>query len=230
MPWIDVETRLAKAFATRVSFPSGIISFPVNNLNIDEWLTSAAETDEELRELDIPRIRFLQNRWQIEEVVQFEWEADRSITRRSLWAMYIGSRAYMLFSGGFKYHLVAALDPRDATALYGVVLRRLLEDRVLIPVAPTHITIRRHDLVESIGQTLDAAAQPLQLPAVNHYMASLLVGWIGHWIDMPVFGYWHEEAGEPGNQFHERGAYAIHPNVWRQTAGEAKAKEKRNAP
>jgi hypothetical protein len=229
MPWTNVEERLGRVFSIRISFPSGVLALPSERLNIDEWLTTAAETDEELRELDIPRIRFLQNRWEIDEIVEFTWETELSITRRSLWGMYVGRRAYILFSGGFKYHLIAAVEPRDAPELYEVVLRRLMQDHDLLPVPPTHTMIRRPDLVPELERIFRDAVQPVSTPFVNHYLANLLVGWIGHWIDVPVFGYWHEDTAESIGTTDKGGSHAIHPNVWRQTAGKAETEKTRDA-
>ena len=98
MSWANVEERLARPFSVQIPVPNGIVVVPAARLDIDEWLTSAAETDEELRDLNIPRIRFLQNRWRMVKLVQFEWETPSLITRRAVWATYARSRAYILFS------------------------------------------------------------------------------------------------------------------------------------
>src|SRR2546422_5638746 len=103
MAWENIEERLAKAFSVEIPFPNGMVALPPSRLELDEWLTSAAETDEELSELNIPRIQFLQNRWPIEKLMQFEWESESSVTRRAIWTMSVGHRAYILFSGGFAY-------------------------------------------------------------------------------------------------------------------------------
>src|SRR4051812_14274017 len=107
MPWENIEERLKKTFTFQVSLLRGVVGFPAARLTIDEWLTSVADTDEELRELNLPRIRFLQNRWPIEKLVQFEWE-DLSSSRCAVWVMYVGGCAYILFSAGSQYLVVAA--------------------------------------------------------------------------------------------------------------------------
>jgi hypothetical protein len=191
MPWENIEERLKKAFSIRISFPEGIISIPPNRLDIDSWLTSAAETDEELRELNIPRFRFLQNRWRIEELVQIEWEGQSSVTRRAVSVMYMGRRAYLLFSGGYKYHLLAAIEPADKPALYHAVIRRLLTNVDLVPTAPTHIRNLRPDLVTDLNEQSKNDLQSVEPSAKKGYLSNLLVGWIGPWIDLPVLGYWH---------------------------------------
>ncbi len=193
MPWENIETRLAKPFSLEISFPDGIVILPTRRLDIDDWLTSAAETDEELRELDIPRIRFLQNRWRLEKLVEFDWEADSAVTRRALWALYIGRRAYLLFSGGFKYHLIAALEPSDKPALYQAVIRRLLGNPDLVPTAPTHVKSIRCDLIANLNGNVNKRAHSAETPSQHHYLSDLLVGWIGPWITVPVSGYWHED-------------------------------------
>ena len=69
-----IPNSVKKALSVKVSFADGTIWLPESHLSIDEWLGSIAETDEELRELEIPRIQFLQNRWPSEELVEFEWD------------------------------------------------------------------------------------------------------------------------------------------------------------
>ena len=85
MAWETIEQRLRKALNVTVSFPAGVVWMPDRRLNIDQWLISLAETDEELRELNIPRIRFLENRWPVVKLVDLTWE--RSGDRRSIWAI-----------------------------------------------------------------------------------------------------------------------------------------------
>src|SRR5437016_1150643 len=107
MAWENIEERLKKAFTVEAKFPNGIVAFPARPLDISDWLMSVAETDEELRELNIPRIRFLQNRWPVEKLLQFEWEQKPAIYR-TIWVMYVGNRAYILISGGGRYYAAAA--------------------------------------------------------------------------------------------------------------------------
>ena len=72
MAWEGIEEKLKTALTVKVSFPAGTIWLPDHHLSIDDWLTSISETDEELSELDLPRIRFLQNRWPIEKLVELQ--------------------------------------------------------------------------------------------------------------------------------------------------------------
>jgi hypothetical protein len=195
MAWENIEARLAKAFSIRLSFPGGMVMLPASHLDIDEWLLSAAETDEELSELNIPRFRFLQNRWPIEKLVQFDWENETSFSRLALYAMYLESRAYVLCTAGFRYQLIAAIEPRNEPALYRAVIRRVLQDPDFVPTPPTHIKIVRPGLIPELAGNVDDALQSSKLPVRNGYVSNLLVGWIGPWVDLPVLGYWHEDEG-----------------------------------
>ena len=112
MTWEKIEERLKKSLNVKVSFPAGTIWLPDSHLSIDEWLTSIAQTDEEIRELNnIPRIRFLHNRWRFDPLVELEWE-DAFLSRRVIVAMYAGDRAYILFSDWTDYQVIAALEPK----------------------------------------------------------------------------------------------------------------------
>jgi hypothetical protein len=132
MAWEGIEERLKKAFTVKVSFRAGAIGFPDTRLTIDDWLESIAESDEELLELEIPRIQFLENRWLIDELVQLEWDDDFS-NRRAILAMYVGRRAYILFSDWTEYLVIAALGPKDKPALYRAVVGNILENRSFVP-------------------------------------------------------------------------------------------------
>src|SRR5689334_774427 len=104
MAWENLEGKLAKALTVKVSFPSGTIWLPESHLTIDAWLESLAQTDEEIRELNIQRIRFLQNRWPIERLLELEWD-DEFVNRRVIASMYVGQRAYILFSDWTEYQV-----------------------------------------------------------------------------------------------------------------------------
>ena len=69
MAWEGIQERLTKAFPVQIALPAGFIWLTDAHLNIDNWLTSSAKTDEELKELDLPRIRFLQNHWPFERLI-----------------------------------------------------------------------------------------------------------------------------------------------------------------
>ena len=106
-----IEERLKKALPVRIAFPAGTIWLPASNLTIDDWLTSIAETDEELRELNIPRIRFLQNHWPLTRLVELEWD-DEFTNRRVIAVMYVDQRAYILLSDWNKFQVIAAIEPK----------------------------------------------------------------------------------------------------------------------
>lgn len=116
MPWTNIEERLKRPFGSEMPLHAGSLWFPSRKLDIDQWLVSAAESDEELRELEIPRIRFLENRWRMEEL--FDIERERRLGARTAWALHIGHRAYIIVSDGPEYRLAALLEPDDNPLLY----------------------------------------------------------------------------------------------------------------
>src|SRR5215471_8186717 len=146
MAWEHIEERLKKALTVKVAFPNGTIWVPDTQLTIDDWLESIAESDEELRELEIPRIRFLQNRWPIDRLVELEWD-DEFSNRRAILAMYVGRRAYILFSDWTDYLVIAALEPKHKPSLYRAVIGKILENRGFVPTRPTRVINDRSDLV-----------------------------------------------------------------------------------
>src|SRR5438105_15310424 len=117
MAWEHIEEKIRKALTVKVSLPGGTIWLPESHLTIDDWLQSIAETDEELRELEIPRIQFLQNRWPSEELVEFEWD-DEFSNRRVILAMYVGQRAYILFADCTDYLVIPAHEANGKPPLY----------------------------------------------------------------------------------------------------------------
>jgi len=201
MAWSSIEEKLKKALTLTISFPTGAIWLPVARLTIDDWLTSIAETDEELRELNIPRIRFLQNRWPVVRLVDLEWD-DQFSNRRFIAAMYVFQRAYILFSDWSEYQVIAAIEPKDSPSLYQIVIGKLLENRSFIRTRPNHIWHRRPDLVPELfgmsagdfGRKQNASThlgQPDQ--QWKSFMSDVLGGWIGKWLNMPEMGFWHED-------------------------------------
>jgi hypothetical protein len=217
MAWENIQERLQKAFKVKVAFPTGTIWLPDAHLDINEWLTSAAETDEELKELNIPRIRFLQNRWSVEELLEFEWKG-RSPDRRAVFAMYVGRRAYILFSGAAEYQVIAAIEPKSEPTLYRAVIGKFLQNPNFIPECPANIKNHRPDLVPTIILVKDSdvhklrpvfggenfgglggpnwmhpGSQSRKVQPKEGYLSKFLVGWIGNWIDLPVLGFWHED-------------------------------------
>jgi len=198
MAWENVEERLKEPFKIQVPHNKGVVWFADGPLEINEWLTSIAQTDEELKELNIPRIRFLQNRWPIEKLLQLEWDGFAS--RRTILAMYVGHRAYILFFDGFTYRLAGLLEPKDQVELYELVLARMFQDPLFVPTEPKRIIDRRPDLVPVNELDYlqhhheDLPHDQPQRPAKKSYLAKLLVGWVGNWIESPVLGFWHDES------------------------------------
>jgi hypothetical protein len=208
MAWEQIEQRLQKAFTVKVAFPAGTIWLPVERLSIDDWLESIAQSDEELHELDIPRIRFLQNRWRIEQLAELEWD-EAFANRRVILAMHVGQRAYILFSDWKDYLVVAALEPKDEPTLYQALVDKLLENRSFVRTRPSHIRNHRPDLIaEVVLHGTERLPRPrpapefAQLAAVSEsswkqFVSDVLGGWIGRWLTPPEIGFWHEEGPEP---------------------------------
>lgn len=202
MAWEGIEERLKKALTVKASFRAGTIWFPDTQLTIDDWLESIAESDEELLELEIRRIRFLQNRWLIDELVQLEWD-DEFSNRRAILAMYVGRRSYILFSDWTEYLVIAALEPKDKPSLYRAVVGNILDNRSFIPTRPTRILNHRPDLVpEVVPLSKKQPREPgivfpelsgLGRSAWKDFLSDVLGGWIIRWLNPPEFGFWHEE-------------------------------------
>lgn len=205
MAWEGIEERFKKAFTVKVSFRAGTIGFPDTRLTIDDWLESIAESDEEVLELEIPRIQFLENRWLIDELVQLEWD-DEFSNRRAILAMYVGRRAYILFSDWTEYLVIAALEPKDKPALYRAVVGNILENRSFVPTRPTRILNHRPDVIpEVVPLSKKQPPEPgLEFPeltgfgrsAWKEFLSDVLVGWIVTGINVPEFGFWHEDTPE----------------------------------
>lgn len=190
MSWEYIEERLARVLRVKQWFPVGLLTLPDAPLDIDEWLISAAQSDEELLELNIPRIQFLQNRWPIEQIARLEWDKP-SFSFRTLWSVRMHERDCILFSHGFNYYLIAGVQPQHEVQLYRMVLSKVLRETSLMTHPPARV-ISQLPCTE-----LDDALQPrdTQVPIPAHaghdYMADLMVGWVGPWIRVPVMGYWH---------------------------------------
>jgi hypothetical protein len=202
MAWENIEERLKKALTVEVSFPSGKIWLPESRLTIDEWLTSLAQTDEELEELNIPRIRFLWNRWRIEKLLQINWE--KPADRRSVWAMYVGHEAYLLFSEGGEFQVIAALAPNDQPALYRALLTTLIQNPEFVPEHPTSIKSYRPDLLSDVEalRAIEVASKHEESldwmrtgakSRLRSLLHRLLIGWI---INPPAMELWHEKEPE----------------------------------
>jgi hypothetical protein len=209
MPWQNIEERMKAVFTIQIPFPRGSVWLPETHLTIDEWLTSLAETDEELNELNIRRIRFLQNRWPLEDLIEFRW--DDSAGKQAVRALSVGDRAYILFFDGVDYQLIAAIEPKTNARLYRAVVGKLLQNPFFVSACPTSIRNYRPDLISEIETDFVHAAfhshrTGADRPAIEWinsascpgrrkeaYLSQLFVGWIGKWIDLPVVGYWHED-------------------------------------
>jgi hypothetical protein len=220
MMWGNIQENLKKALTVTISFPAGTVWLPDHPLTIDEWLTAIAQTDEELRDLNIPRMRFLQNHWPIITLAELEW-GDEFSNRRAVLAMYVAQRAYILFSNWNEYQVVAAIEPKNKPALYRAVIAKLLENRSFVPKRPTHVRNRRPDLVpelvpfsyqdldrrmtrasgdenfSGIGRPTDWMHRDLKRDAGwNGFLSDIFVGWIGKWLNIPELGFWHEDLPE----------------------------------
>src|SRR5262245_22576150 len=134
MAWEHLEQRLSDILKIQITFPSGVISLPADDVTLDEWLTSLAQTDEELRELSIPRMQFLQNRWRVEQLLKITWENPPDL--RSIWSMYVGDRAYIFLYDGIQYHVIASISPGTSKALFRALICELVQNRNVIPEQP----------------------------------------------------------------------------------------------
>jgi hypothetical protein len=212
MAWENIQERLKRPLTVKVSFPAGTIWLPDRHLSIDEWLTSIAETDEELGELNIiPRIHFLQNRWPMDNLVELEWD-DQFANKRLIAAMYVGIRAYVLFADWGEYQVIAALEPKDNTRLYRAVVGKLLETESFIPTEPTHMRNLRPDLIPEWTPIAPKASAretgykeegiPFGGPALKPserwkaFLTDVLEGWIQKWLALPEFGFLHDDMPE----------------------------------
>jgi hypothetical protein len=211
MTWENLEQRLKQPLQARISFPDGTVWLPETRINVDEWLTSLAQTDEELKELNIPRMRFLQNRWPVELLLEIEWDNDKYRARR-IWAMHVRNRTYLIFSDGVDYQLVAAIEPGDSHVLYNAVLGRILSSRNFVPEWPTSIKSRHPhlasvsksavssgDLVSTAGAVAGKHGPMGSKPGKESYLSNLselFIAWIGNWFEFPVSGFYHEEASD----------------------------------
>lgn len=204
MAWEGIEEKLKGALTVKVSFPGGTIWLPDRHLTIDDWLTSLCETDRELIELDMPRIRFLQNRWPIEKLVELEWD-DQFSNRRVIAAMDVGERAYILFSDWGEYQVIAAIEPKDKTSLYRAVITKLLENPSFVPTRPDRVRNCRPDLLPDglpawTGYREEEAAADVPPPKPaerwKSFLSDILEGWILRWLNIPEQVFWHEDTPE----------------------------------
>jgi len=212
MAWEHIEERMQVAFSTKIPFPHGAVWVPDTRLNIDDWLTSTALTEEELRELEIPRFQFLQNRWPIEKLLGFEWE-DRLFPKHIIWNMQVQNRAYIFLSDGLEHQVVAAIAPNTEPPLFQAVVTNLLKHTEFIPPRPTVIRNYRPDLLPEAfiadllkrrdlgAEFVQHAQSPFeQKKRQRGYLAQLLFGWIGGWFGLPEVGYYHDLPAENKNK------------------------------
>jgi hypothetical protein len=203
MAWEKIEEKLKNALSVEIGLPAGTVWLPDRHLTVDDWLTSIAATDEELRELNIPRIQFLQNRWPVDPLLELEWD-DEFSNRRAILAMNIGRRAYILFSDWSEYQVIAAVEPKDKPSLYRAVIGKLLENRSFVPTRPTKVRNHRPDLVPDFAFPREHREREMQnvdwAPggSKSHhgwkaFLSDVLVGWVGKWLNLPEMGFWHED-------------------------------------
>ena len=209
MPWENIEGRLMEAFKVSISFPAGTISLPETHLTIDEWLSSIAQTDEEVKDLEIPRMEFLLNRWRIEDLLFLEWDGPVS-NKCAIKAMYIGRRAYILFSDWNECQAIAAVEPKSSSSLYPEIVGKLLENRSFVPSPPTHVRNCRPDLLPGltdIGPDRPVGTGPAEWtkPALDTrkrwkaFLSDILGGWIARWIHAPEEMFWGDEKSKSGS-------------------------------
>jgi len=201
MAWEGIEEKLKGALTVKVSFPAGTVWLPDQHLSIDDWLTSISKTDEELVELEIPRIRFLQNRWPIEKLVELEWD-DQFANKRFIGAMNVGDRSYILFSDWGEYQVIAAIEPKDNTSLYRAVITKLLLNSSFVPTRPDRVRNCRPDLLPvglpawtAYREEEAAPDVPPPKPAERwkRFLSDILGGWIQNWLNIPEQIFWHED-------------------------------------
>lgn len=199
MAWEHLEQRLSDILKIQITFPSGVVSLPADDMTLDEWLTSLAQTDEELRELSIPRMQFLQNRWRVEQLLKITWENPPDL--RSIWSMYVGERAYMFLYDGSQYHVIASILPGTSKALFRTVIGELLQNKNVIPEHPAVVHNYHPDFVpEAVNRiTSESADNETAAAAIRStkgrtsYLTELLFGWIARWMHQPEHAFWHEE-------------------------------------
>ena len=226
-----IEERLKKALPVKIAFPAGTIWLPASSLTIDDWLTSIAETDEELRELNIPRIRFLQNHWPLTRLVELEWD-DEFTNKRVIAVMYVDQRAYILLSDWNKFQVIAAIEPKDDPSLFQAVVFKILENRSFIRTMPTHIWNRRPDLLPELFGVWhnDFDRKTILHPDLKPdkqwkgFVSHIFVGWIGKWLNTPEMGFWYEDVPQSISRAEKEGnRHEVQADLWRQTTGSSKA-------
>jgi hypothetical protein len=127
--------------------------------------------------------------------------------------MYVGGRAYILFSDWTDYQVIAAIEPKNKPSLYRAVIGKLLENRSFVRTLPRHMRIRRPDLVpdlEMVGYPDDGSEPVVFTPShstLRHrwksFLSDVLVGWIGKWLNLPELGFWHEDVPDSISTTHK---------------------------
>jgi hypothetical protein len=199
MAWENIEEKLKNPLTVRVAFRAGTIWLPDHHLSIDDWLTSIAETDEELKELDLPRVRFLHNRWPIDNLVELEWD-DEFSNRRVITEMCVGSRAYILFSDWSEYQVIAAIEPKHQPSMYRAVIAKLLQNPSFVRGRPDRIRNCRPDLLRGELCSWDDEREEAAAPAPakpserwKSFLSEILGGWIEKWLKPPEQVFWTED-------------------------------------
>jgi len=204
MAWENIEDRLLEPLRTKTITPDGTVWLPDSPLSIGRWLSSVAKTDEEVRELEMPRFRFIENRWPIERLVEFD--SDVRFDRDVLLAMHVGRRAYLLWKQE-DYKIIGAIEPATNAALYRVVISATWPGGISGWRSGTCRNWRPDLIPNSLIDRLndrDAVGQPLasSVPKGDH-PTPVLFGWIGLCFDVPLVRYWHEDVSDPMLTFDE---------------------------
>ena len=149
MSWENIEERLAASLPQQMPFPEGMIWLPPTYINVADWLSSVARTEQERKELETGAMKFLQYRWPFEILVEMFWD-DIGATISGDYkveAMYVGNRAYVFLSKVGQPQVVAALEPANEQRLYSAVVKTLLSNPNAIAEPPARIVCPRPDLV-----------------------------------------------------------------------------------
>jgi hypothetical protein len=144
MDWAELEKNLTKAFTQKIVLPCGVVFLAEQDVALDEWVRSATgESDR----INLSPVQFLQLRWPIESLVEMRWP--RSQEERSISAMYMSKRAFIIFNDGCESHVIASIEAQNQPELYRIVIDKIFENVYFVPTPPPIVHIRRPDLVSS---------------------------------------------------------------------------------
>ena len=125
MSWENIEERLAASLPQQIPFPAGMVWLPPTYINVADWLSSIARTEQERKELETGAMKFLQYRWPFEVLVEMFWD-DIGATISGDYkveVMYVGNRAYVFLAKLGQPQVVAALEPANEPTLYSGLSR-----------------------------------------------------------------------------------------------------------